>query len=104
MNRTELKKHWIGIISLPFLLVLSLSDVPDASADGGGVYSVYDANRDGYLDRVEYEEFLATKRIRQNTADIWQFDNVDADGDDKISEQEMVNALMEEVKRKKQDR
>ena len=34
------------------------------NADGGGTYSVYDTDSDGYLDRTEYVKFYDSKRKR----------------------------------------
>ena len=72
------------------------------NADGGGTYSVYDTDSDGYLDRTEYAKFYDSKRKRSKNLDNWIFDTVDSDGDNKISEQEMVDALIKDMKRKKQ--
>jgi Ca2+-binding EF-hand superfamily protein len=85
-------------------LIFSIGVLPYASADGGGVYSVHDADRDGYLDRSEFEKFVASKRKRSRGSDNWDFDSADSDGDNNISEQEMVNALIENMKRKKRNR
>ena len=104
MSSRERLKYVIKFFSVPFAVVLSLSALPYAIADGGGVYSVHDTDRDGYLDRVEFKKFAETKRRRSRGSDIWVFDTVDSDGDNKISEQERVNALIENMKRKKQNR
>ena len=101
MDRVKSLMNLFGLLSVSFVLVLS---TPYAIADGGGVYSVHDADRDGYLDRVEFEKFAETKRKRSRSSDNWVFDTVDADGNNKISEQEMVDALIENMKRKKQNR
>lgn len=68
-----------------------------SAADGGGTYSGYDINQDGYLDRSEFKPFTDTRRKRSIKPELWDFNNMDVDDDDKISEQEMVNTLMEEV-------
>lgn len=83
------------------LALLSAIQVPHAIADGGGAYSVYDKNRDGYLDQEEFKTFAKTKHSRPEIADIWVFERVDVDGDNLISESEMVQALQEQLKRKK---
>ena len=92
------------VFLVPLALMFSISVLPYASADGGGTYSVHDKNRDGYLDRSEFAIFAEAKRKRSKGSESWGFDNVDTDGDSKISEQEMVNALIENMKRKKQNR
>lgn len=102
MKRIKFKKHWTGFFPMQFVLVLSLSGLPYASAYGAEVYSGYDTNRDGYLDRAEFVKFVESERNFPNDADLWQFDKVDTDGDGKISGQEMTSALMEELKRKRQ--
>ncbi|WP_428624753.1 hypothetical protein [Sedimenticola sp.] len=81
------------------LVTVSLS----AQADGGSTYSGYDINRDGYLDPVEFEQFAAPKRARSTTPEIWHFQHVNRDQDNRISEKEMVDALIEEVKLKQRN-
>ncbi|MDH3353729.1 MAG: EF-hand domain-containing protein [Chromatiales bacterium] len=92
----------IGKLSIASVFVLAMGIIPYAVADGGGVYSVHDTDKDGYLDRVEFEKFAEIKRKRSRNSNSWVFDTVDTDGDSKISEQEMVNALIENMKRKKE--
>jgi len=73
-----------------------------ALADGGGTFSLYDADRNGYLDQQEFVTFIASKRNRADVAEFWTFQRVDEDGDGRISEQELVRALLEDIKRKQQ--
>jgi hypothetical protein len=80
--------------------VLSSSQL--ALADGGGTFSLYDADRNGSLDRQEFDTFVASKRNRPDAAEFWTFQRVDTDGDGRISEQELINALLEDIKRKRQ--
>jgi len=98
----QAQKHFIRLFFISFVLVFSISLLQNASADGGGKYSVYDTDSDGYLDSVEFEQFYASKRKRSNALESWAFDTVDLDDDNKISEQEMVDALIKDMKRKKQ--
>jgi Ca2+-binding EF-hand superfamily protein len=102
MTINQVQKNFIRHCFISFVLVLSISSLQNASADGGGKYSVYDTNSDGYLDRTEFEQFYESKRKRSNALDSWAFDTVDSDGDNKISEQEMVDALIKDMKQKKQ--
>ena len=101
MNSKEKSQLWIKTLFLHFLLIFVMISSPFVSADGGGTYSVYDTNRDGYLDNSEFEKFYDSKRKRSKNLDVWAFDKVDTDNDQKISEQEMVNALMKNMKTKK---
>jgi Ca2+-binding EF-hand superfamily protein len=73
-----------------------------AHADGGGTFSLYDADRSGSLDRQEFDTFVASKRNRADLAEFWTFQRVDADGDGHVSEQELINALLADIKRKQQ--
>lgn len=85
------------------LLLAGLTILATAAlADGGGTYSVYDSNRDGYLDRQEFKPFAERKNRAGEASDLWQFDSVDKNGDERISEQEMVDALIQSLKAKKQ--
>jgi Ca2+-binding EF-hand superfamily protein len=71
-----------------------------AHADGGGTFSLYDADRNGHLDRQEFETFVASKRNRGDTAEFWTFQRVDTDGDGRVSEQELVDALLADIGRR----
>jgi hypothetical protein len=73
-----------------------------ALADGGGTFSLYDADRNGYLDQQEFATFITSKRNRADVAEFWIFQRIDKDGDGRISEQELINALLEDIKRKQQ--
>lgn len=92
----------------PFLLagVMALSPMlaQQAVADGGGAYSGYDTNRDGYLDRSEFKPFAAPRQQRSVNPALWEFDSMDSDSDGKISEREMVETLMKEVELKRQQK
>jgi len=92
------------VFLVPLILVFSIGILPYASADGGGTYSVHDTDRDGYLDRSEFAKFAEMKRKRSRGPENWDFDSMDLDGDNKISEQEMVNVLIKKMKRKRQNR
>lgn len=50
--------------------------------------------------KTEYEQFYESKRKRARNLDNWDFDNVDSNTDNRISEQEMVDALIQNRKRK----
>jgi hypothetical protein len=82
------------------VLTVATNALPPAHADGGGTFSLYDVDRNGYLDRGEFETFVASKRNRTDVLEFWAFARVDVDGDGRISEQEMVNALLDDIKRK----
>lgn len=104
MSINQIQKHFIRHFFISFVLVFFISSLQNVSADGGGKYSVYDTDSDGYLDRTEYEQFYASKQKRSSALESWTFDTVDSDDDNKISEQEMVDALIKDMKRKKQKR
>ena len=96
LNRTLVKPLFLAAT-----VAMSPTLTQQAAADGGGAYSGYDANQDGYLDRNEFKPFADTRQKRSASPELWNFNRMDADGDGKISEQEMVNTLMEEVKLKR---
>ena len=73
---------------------------PQAHADGGGTFSLHDADRNGYLDRQEFDTFVASKRNPADIAEFWTFQRVDVDGDGRVSEQEMVDALLADIRRR----
>jgi Ca2+-binding EF-hand superfamily protein len=100
MNPIERQEYLSRFFLILLVLVLFINILPHANADGGKVYSVYDMDKNGYLERLEYNDFFESKRKRSKNLDTWKFNTVDSNGDEKISEQEMVNALMENYKRK----
>ncbi|MCW9015262.1 MAG: hypothetical protein OQL06_15955 [Gammaproteobacteria bacterium] len=97
-------KYFIKPLFIPSALAISMSLLSYASADGGGSYSVYDIDRDGYLDRAEFRKFAVSRRKRSSDPEMWKFDNVDVDSDNKISEQEMVDALIKDMKLKQKNK
>jgi hypothetical protein len=99
MNTREIHKHSFRLIFIQSVLVLSITSLSYVNADGGKVYSVYDTNKDGYLERTEYKKFFESKQKRSKNLSIWEFDHVDSNQDEKISEQEMVNTLMKNFKK-----
>lgn len=97
---TCVPRRSIQALSAAAVLTVAVNALPPAHADGGGTFSLYDVDRNGYLDRSEFETFVASKRNRADVPELWAFARVDADGDGQISEQEMVNALLDDIKRK----
>jgi Ca2+-binding EF-hand superfamily protein len=80
------------------LLSISLFLAPSLiQADEGGVYSAYDSNTDGYLDRTEFKRFLEKRRVKQAYRHLWVFEKVDVDGDQRISNLELVDTLKKEI-------
>lgn len=69
-----------------------------AVADGS--FSVYDSNQDNYLDRREYGAFLERRSPSQRNDPGFEFDKVDANGDGRISGQEMVNVLQLQLRKR----
>lgn len=87
---------------VPSAIAACLATLPAAWADGGGTFSLYDADRNGFLEPAEYAAFAASRQKRPDDAAFWAFARVDADGDSRVSEQELVNALLEDVKRRQE--
>lgn len=104
MSCNKKQNHQNSLFLVISVFMLYISILPLVNADSGGTYSLYDADRDGFLNSAEFEKFAEKKRKRSRSPELWDFDNVDLDGDNKISEQEMVDALMEDLRRKKQER
>jgi hypothetical protein len=71
-----------------------------ALADGGGTFSLYDADRSGSLDQQEFATVVASKRNRADVAEFWTFQRVDKDGDGHISQQELIDALLADIRRR----
>ncbi len=104
MHKIDTKKYVAKHIQVLLLLVFSMAISANVIADGGGTYSIYDTDRDGFLDQKEFVKFSEAQSKRASSPDYWQFAKVDTDGDQKISEQEMVNALMEDLKLKRKNK
>lgn len=102
MVMVSLKAAWGRVLLATSALALSFALPPDARADGGGTFSLYDADQNGFLEPAEFAAFAATRRSLQNDPEFWTFARVDADGDDRVSEQEMVKALLEDVRLRQQ--
>jgi len=77
------------------------TDSREENAPKSRVFSVHDTNRDGTLDRDEYSKLVdkldrrrkANKGAKHRPLSPASFDEIDADGDDHISEDELVNSL-----------
>ncbi len=102
MDNKRLMPTASTVLGMGVALLLAMGGLQQASADGGGTYSVYDADRDGFLSREEFEVYAEKKRRRAEIADIWVFEAVDRDADGKISERELVDALQLQLKRKRE--
>jgi Ca2+-binding EF-hand superfamily protein len=63
----------------------------------GGVWSPYDTDGNGYLEPGEYASFRARQPERAELQANWRFESVDADGDGRVSELEMVLALQRQM-------
>lgn len=104
MITNEMRKRAIKVSIILSALLPGMTLLPQAHADSGGTYSVYDTDRDGYLDRVEFEKFAESRRKRAGAAGAWEFATIDTDSDGKISEQEMVDGLIKDMQRRRQAR
>jgi Ca2+-binding EF-hand superfamily protein len=78
--------------------------ITGTAAVADGSFSVYDKNKDNYLDRAEYGEFLQRSPRSQREDPDFQFDTVDADSDGRVSGQEMVKVLQLQLQKRSQSR
>lgn len=78
------------------LVIVSVSVVSPAGADEGesSVFSLYDKDGDGFLNRDEFAELAKTRRNREG----FTFEKVDKNKDDKVSGKELVNALQAQLR------
>lgn len=75
-----------------------------AGGEAGETYSLHDSNRDGYVDREEFRGFLERRRQPDPYAHLWVFEQVDADGDGRLSGEEMSLTLQKELAERLQRR
>ncbi|MDD3449725.1 MAG: EF-hand domain-containing protein [Gammaproteobacteria bacterium] len=68
-----------------------------AGGEAGETYSLHDRNRDGYVDREEFQGLIDRRRQPDPYAQLWVFERVDADGDGRISGEEMSLTLRREL-------
>lgn len=84
------------------LVFLALLAAPPAGALDPAIpqtYSVHDLDRDGYLSREEYAALRARHQARRDhagppqRAPLLDFDALDSNRDDRISEEELLETL-----------
>jgi hypothetical protein len=102
MIMVDLQSSWARVLFAMSALALSFAWLSDARADGRGTFSLYDADQNGFLEAAEFATFAATRRSLPSAPEFWTFARVDADGDNRVSEQEMVKALLEDVRLRQQ--
>ncbi|MCW8882302.1 MAG: EF-hand domain-containing protein [Sedimenticola sp.] len=95
------KQYSINLSVLTILALTIAFGIGNSSqvfADRGGVYTPHDINRDGFLDKEEFKIFIEKRRVKQEYAHLWVFDDVDMDKDGKISREEMSRSLNQEMR------
>lgn len=102
-------KFTSSLISVAFLIAVVYSPVVQAEPAEKGrglnkglhIFSVYDSDKDGFLSRSEYRNFVEHIEIKRKAKGKPEkrykpplnFDEIDTDGDGYISEDEMISAL-----------
>lgn len=83
------------------IVLLAVPIAVAAAGPGPPSFSVHDLDGDGYVSKGEFERFRAERRAARaaegrrlrNAPRALSFEEIDADGDGRISEQEMIEAL-----------
>ena len=108
-----LTRNSFSALLLFILCSSALMAQPQDQRGPARVYSVYDTDSDGYLDRREYEAFLEHRRQRHiargrpshSFRRPLEFSHIDTDKDQRISETELTEALGQRLRmRKRQGR
>ena len=90
----------------PLLLFGFLASLP-VTADGHGegrVWSAYDTNGDGFLDRKEFEALRSRRHLEGAVAELWRFERIDSDGNGLVSRNEQMDGLREEMRLRREQR
>ncbi len=95
MNSQSMVKQTSLVLGM--MAIFAASAPLPASADSDGVYSMFDRDLDGYVNRTEFQQLVKKRRIKPAYKHLWVFDNIDLNRDEKISEQEMVDILQKEM-------
>lgn len=91
------------LFSSPQLLVAETKGAPQNPTFLGRVFSVHDHDRDGFLNRSEFQEIRrfdkgkGKNRTQQNQRFL-QFNYVDTDHDGLVNEDELIEALNRQLK------
>ena len=86
------------VTTLGIILLFAVAVPLSVSADNDGVYSMFDRDLDGYVDREEFKQLVKQRRIKPAYKHLWIFDSIDLNRDEKISEREMLEVLQKETK------
>ena len=92
--------NYIGFttLSIPVLLVaIAIGSSSWVFAGRDGIYTPHDIDRDGFLDQEEFKLFIEKRRLKPEHVHLWIFDAVDKDKDGKISQEEIINSLNQEM-------
>jgi hypothetical protein len=99
LNRQSMVKRIYPALGMMAMFVAAAAQ--PTLADSDGVYSMFDRDLDGYVDRAEFQQLLKKRRIKPAYKHLWTFDDIDLNRDEKIAEQEMVEVLQKEMKLRK---
>jgi len=103
-------------VTMMIIILMAGSSVADEHHSGksrrADVFSIHDTNHDGLLDKYEYQQFIPHRKRRNDDlskphrrrSSRFEFEEIDADGDGYITEDEIIVVLNRRLRKQRRFR